>query len=83
MARRRQCRGSLACRKARGKGMLGVCAALAMAGVASESKRYFAGELHVEVEQEGQTHRRLQMANDVFIKNTSQCKAKNQRRAEL
>ena len=49
MARRRQCRGSLACRKARGKGMLGFCAALAMAGVAIESKRYFAGELHVEV----------------------------------
>ena len=40
MARRRQCRGSLACRKARGKGMLGFCAALAMAGVAIESKRY-------------------------------------------
>ena len=63
MARRRQCRGSLACRKARGKGMLGFCAALAMAGVAIESKRYFAGELHVEVEQ-GQTHRRLQIVED-------------------
>ena len=84
MARRRQCRGSLACRKARGKGMLGFCAALAMAGVAIESKRYFAGELHTEVVEEGQTHRRLQMmVNDVFIKNKSQCKAKNQRRAEL
>ena len=64
MARRRQCRGSLACRKARGKGMLGFCAALALAGVAIESKRYFAGELHVEVEQEGQTHRRLQIVED-------------------
>ena len=83
MARRRQCRGSLACRKARGKGMLGFCAALAMAGVAIESKRYFAGELHTEVVEEGQTHRRLQMVSDVFIKNKSRCKAKNQRREKL
>ena len=76
MARRRQCRGSLACRKARGKGMLGFCAALAMAGVAIESKRYFAGELHVEVEQEGQTHRRLQIVEDAHESN---CRAASPR----
>jgi len=83
MVKRRRCRGSLACRKARGRGMLGFCAALVLAGVAIEGKRYVAGELHADFETEsGVTSRRLAIVSDAFIENKSRCKAKNQRRAD-